>query len=273
VPDINNDGNTDIVGLYGFNGGIFALSGSTGAQLWTNSLSQSNNGTVEILDDLNDNNYPDLTFSGPQTAFRLDGKTNTILWTKGLFSSYIRDAGLLGDVTGDSVGEVLYSTQDPAKVFVLDGADGDILFEFLFGTLTHRADRITRLDNIDGNTSNEFVACSRDGRIKCFSGGPSGVIGISQGSGIIPKSFALYQNYPNPFNPVTQIKFDIPKVSHVKLTVFDILGREVAVLVNGEMKPGTYNAEWNASIFASGIYFYEIKADEHRQVKKMILVK
>jgi outer membrane protein assembly factor BamB len=274
VPDLDGDGNTDIVGLYGFSGAIFSLSGSTGAQLWTNSLSTSNGGTVELLDDKDKNGFPDLTFSGPQTAFRLDPKTNTLLWSKGLFSSYIRDAGLLGDVSGDSIGEVLFSTQQPGKVFVLNGTDGEILFEYTFGnTINERADRVAMVNSVDGNQSNEFIAVSRDGRVKFFSGGPNGVIGISGNNGSIPKSFTLYQNYPNPFNPVTQIKFDVPKVSNVKITIFDVLGREVSILVNGELKAGVYNADWNASSFASGIYFYEIKAGDYRDVKKMVLVK
>lgn len=274
VPDINNDGNSDIIGMYGFSGDIFSLSGSSGTQLWTNNAGPSNNGTVEILDDKDKNGYIDITYSGPQTAYRIDSKTGTALWTKGLFSSYIRDCGLLGDVSGDSIGEVLVSTQAPGKVFVLDGADGDILFEYSFGaTLTYRADRVAPVRSVDGNASNEFAGVCRDGRIKFFSGGPNGVIGITQNGNTIPKLFNLYQNYPNPFNPVTQIKFDVPQVSIVKLTIYDILGREVEVLVNKELKAGTYNADWNASSFASGVYFYEIKAGDYREVKKMMVVK
>jgi hypothetical protein len=224
VPDINNDNNPDVIGLWGFNGDIFALSGTTGSQLWVRNLSSANNGTVEILDDMNQDGFIDLTFSGLQTAARIDSKTNSVLWTTGLFSSYIRDAGFLGDVTGDTIGEVLYSTQQPGKVFVLNGLTGSILFEYTFGTtIQYRADRVAALNSIDSNASNEFVACSRDGRIKCFSGGPNGVIGFSPSSSIVPGKFALYQNYPNPFNPATQIKFDIPRNALVKLSVFDIL--------------------------------------------------
>lgn len=274
VPDINGDSNTDIVGMYGFSGAVFALSGSAGTQLWSAALGISNGGTTELLDDKDKNGFPDVTFSGPQSAYRLDSKTGAILWSKSLFSSYIRDAGMLGDVNGDTIGEVVVSTQQPGKVFVLNGVDGEILFEYTFGTsLNERADRVQMVGSVDGDLSNEFAAVSRDGRIKFFCGGPNTVIGINGNSNSIPKSFSLYQNYPNPFNPVTQIKFDVPKVSNVKLTIFDILGREVAVLVNGEMKAGVYNADWNASGFASGVYFYEIKAGDYRDVKKMMLVK
>lgn len=274
VPDINADGNTDIVGMYGFNGGIFALSGSTGGQIWSNALGISNGGTIELLDDKDLNGFKDFTYSGPQTAFRIDSKTGTILWQQGLGSSYIRDADFLGDINGDTIGEVIFSTQQPGKVFVLDGKDGSILFEHTFGTsINQRADRVAMVNSVDGDLSNDFAAVSRDGRIKFFAGGPDAIIGITGNNSIVPNSFALYQNYPNPFNPVTQIKFDVPKAAEVKLTIFDILGREVAVLVNESLTPGTYNADWNASSFASGVYFYEIKAGDFRDVKKMMLIK
>jgi hypothetical protein len=89
----------------------------------------------------------------------------------------------------------------------------------------------------------------------------------------IPKEFGLYQNYPNPFNPVTNIKFDIPKNSFVKITIFDVTGRKVTDLVNRELQPGTYTADWNASSYASGIYFYRLVASEYVNEMKMVLLK
>ncbi|MEO8514371.1 MAG: choice-of-anchor D domain-containing protein [Ignavibacteria bacterium] len=274
VPDINADGNSDIVGLYGFNGAVVALSGSTGTQSWIFNMGSSNNGTVEMLDDLDQNGFKDITCSGPQTAFRVDSKTGTQQWVQSLGASYIRDAGVLGDISGDTTAEVLYSTQQPGKVFVLNGKNGTILFSYEFGTTTNqRADRVAALNSVDGNAFNEFVAVCRDGRIKCFNGGPGVIIGITNINTNIPEKFALYQNYPNPFNPETQIKFDIPRASNVKISVYDIIGREVSVLVNSKMEPGVYNASWNASPYASGVYFYRLTADDFVSVKKMVIVK
>lgn len=88
-----------------------------------------------------------------------------------------------------------------------------------------------------------------------------------------PLTFSLGQNYPNPFNPTTNIKFDIPNASIVKLTVFDIQGKEIAQLVNGQMDAGSYNIDFDASHLASGTYFYRIEAGSFTEVKKMILVK
>jgi len=89
----------------------------------------------------------------------------------------------------------------------------------------------------------------------------------------IPKEYAIAQNYPNPFNPTTSIKFDIPNLSEVKLSVYDLTGREIAVLVNETLEPGSYSYKWNASQLSSGIYFYRIKAGSFVQTKKMVLIK
>lgn len=106
----------------------------------------------------------------------------------------------------------------------------------------------------------------------------SGGIGITQVSSQIPEKVFLLQNYPNPFNPVTKIKFDIPAsvvTSHrvVSLRVYDILGKEMALLVNEELKPGTYEIEWDASNFPSGVYFYSLVANNFTQTKKMVVLK
>jgi subtilisin family serine protease len=88
-----------------------------------------------------------------------------------------------------------------------------------------------------------------------------------------PVSYNLSQNYPNPFNPSTTVKYQIAKQSSVTLKIYDILGREIATLVNEEKPAGSYSVSFNASSFSSGIYFYQIKAGGYTAVKKMILLK
>ncbi|MFI5236918.1 MAG: T9SS type A sorting domain-containing protein [Ignavibacteriales bacterium] len=90
---------------------------------------------------------------------------------------------------------------------------------------------------------------------------------------IAPSEFQLYQNYPNPFNPSTLISYQIPISSNVTLKIYDALGKEVAILVNENKPAGTYDVEFNASILPSGVYFYQIKADNFLQTKKMLLLK
>jgi streptogramin lyase len=89
----------------------------------------------------------------------------------------------------------------------------------------------------------------------------------------LPTDFALHQNYPNPFNPSTIISFAIPRGSFTTLKVYNILGQEVATLVNEEMKPGTYEVNWNASSNSSGVYLYRLQTGESVETKQMILLK
>jgi photosystem II stability/assembly factor-like uncharacterized protein len=89
----------------------------------------------------------------------------------------------------------------------------------------------------------------------------------------VPKDFALYQNYPNPFNPNTTISYSINSKQFVKLKLFDMLGNEIATLVNQEKPAGTYKLTWNASNLPSGVYFYRIQAGSFVETKKMIFLK
>jgi hypothetical protein len=98
-------------------------------------------------------------------------------------------------------------------------------------------------------------------------------VGVEKEDNVIPKTFSLSQNYPNPFNPSTSIKFSIPEASNVVLKVYDILGSEVAVLVNEKVQAGNYTVNFDASQFASGMYIYSIKAGEFNVSKKMMLLK
>ncbi|MCB0725738.1 MAG: T9SS type A sorting domain-containing protein [Ignavibacteriae bacterium] len=89
----------------------------------------------------------------------------------------------------------------------------------------------------------------------------------------IPESYRLGQNYPNPFNPSTKIDFALPHNGFVTLKVYDVLGKEVATLVNGQLNAGTYNVDFNAGALSSGIYFYRLSTDGFTEIKKMTLLK
>ncbi|MFQ5607749.1 MAG: T9SS type A sorting domain-containing protein, partial [Candidatus Zixiibacteriota bacterium] len=90
---------------------------------------------------------------------------------------------------------------------------------------------------------------------------------------LLPKTFALAQNYPNPFNPSTTINFSLPKKAQVSLAIYNILGRRVATLVDEEVPAGEHSVTWNASNFATGIYFYQLKSGETKISKKALLLK
>jgi subtilisin-like proprotein convertase family protein len=98
-------------------------------------------------------------------------------------------------------------------------------------------------------------------------------ISVHSISSEIPKKFLLLQNYPNPFNPSTNIHFAVPKSSSVKIAIYDMLGRELETIVNEKLDAGTYNANWNALKYSSGVYFYKLTAGDFTEFKKMILLK
>ena len=96
---------------------------------------------------------------------------------------------------------------------------------------------------------------------------------IGEVSNQMPKDFILYQNYPNPFNPSTKIKYSVPHLSQVQIKVFDVLGNEIQTLIKEEKPAGTYEIDWNAANLPSGVYFYQLRAGDFIQTKKMILLR
>ena len=107
---------------------------------------------------------------------------------------------------------------------------------------------------------------------------------VGDKNNIVPERYALNQNYPNPFNPTTEISFALPKASKVTVAVYNLLGQQVATLLNGELTPGNHEVVWNGNdasgrLVGSGVYFYKITANsldnssKFSSVKKMLLVK
>ncbi|HTY11528.1 MAG TPA: T9SS type A sorting domain-containing protein [Bacteroidota bacterium] len=121
------------------------------------------------------------------------------------------------------------------------------------------------------NDSSVFVGTELSG-IWCAS--LSAVTGVNQPiASVIPGSFQLEQNYPNPFNPSTTISYQISEVANVKLRVYDILGRQVATLVDAKQYPGNYKAVFNAGNIASGVYFYRLEVKNYMAARKMAVIK
>jgi photosystem II stability/assembly factor-like uncharacterized protein len=114
-------------------------------------------------------------------------------------------------------------------------------------------------------------AVGRGGAILKYK--PPIVDAVNDYFGVTPESFELFQNYPNPFNPTTILKFSIPKRNYVDLKVYDILGNEVASLVNEEKLPGEYQIEFSVTDLPSSVYFYRLQIEEYIETKKMLLVK
>ena len=274
IPSINTDTVKEIVGLTGFSGNVFCVAENDGSVNWTLGLGSSNNGRIILLDDLDSNGYIDLTLSGPTSVYRIDSKTHNIIWSVYPGGSFIRGIDFISDVNGDGRKDIAIATQQPGKVMILSGVNGSTLFEYTFGSsIDQRGDRVSALQSIDGNSTTELVGGCRDGRVICFSGGQNVPVGIHNISSVVPKEFSLLQNNPNPFNPVTTIKFNIPKLSDVKLIVYDILGKEVSRLVNTKLAAGSYTYNFNATNLSSGVYFYKIEAGNFSDIKKMVVIK
>ncbi|MEO8211232.1 MAG: choice-of-anchor D domain-containing protein, partial [bacterium] len=278
IPDVNADGVSDIAGFVGFNGTTFVISGSNGSQIWSQALGSSIDGNIKLTDDISNDGYKDMVSSGTTSLTKVDSKLGNIIWSKPLDNNYIHSVDVLSDLTGNGIKEIVAGTQN-SNLYVVNGDSGRILFTYNFGTATtNTVEQVAGLKSIDGNVSSEFLGGSRTGKLICFSGGPSGIVGITNSSGIVPEKFSLSQNYPNPFNPVTKIKFDLPSIvngelSIVSLKIFDVLGKEVATLVNEKLSPGSYEVEFNGSNFSSGIYFYTLNAGNFIETKRMLLIK
>jgi photosystem II stability/assembly factor-like uncharacterized protein len=135
------------------------------------------------------------------------------------------------------------------------------------GLATNSIDDITR--------QNKYIFLATRGGV--YRAHLKDILSLQPVSSVIPKSYGLSQNYPNPFNPLTKIKFDIPADNNrngiVSLILYDAIGKEVETLVNEELRPGSYEIEWNASAYPSGVYFYTLRSSDYNSVRKMVLVK
>lgn len=122
------------------------------------------------------------------------------------------------------------------------------------------------------NENTGYVVGEYGRTLKTTDGGGS-FVGIDPLNNEVPSQIQLNQNYPNPFNPITKISFAIPGNSFVNLRIFDMMGREVATLVNEQLQSGNYETEWNAAGIPSGTYFYKLTANNYSETMKMILIK
>ena len=106
----------------------------------------------------------------------------------------------------------------------------------------------------------------------------AGGVGVESEESMIPKEFALYDNYPNPFNPTTQIAIDLPEDAYTELTVWNVMGQQVATVYSGNLNAGRHNVtfsgrDMSGSMLSSGMYIYRVKAGKYNATKKMTLMK
>lgn len=213
--------------------------------------------------------------------------------TTGLLNSYSihfnsNSLGLAGGtaIVKSTDGGATYTSVGTApgtgNINAIEGKDND--FWYIRGTGIYRStnagDNWTQVHTITG-TGNDMDFPAGTGCLVGWAVSSTGVIskmtglpvGITGSYNEIPAAYKLEQNYPNPFNPVTNIKFALSKSGFVEIKVFDVLGKEVAVIVQDFKQAGTYTVDFNASDLTSGVYFYKLITGDFTEIKKMMLIK
>jgi hypothetical protein len=167
---------------------------------------------------------------------------------------------------------------------LIDAANGTAVGDN--GTILHTSDGgSTWVPQTSGTTKNLYglnfsnsstgTIVGEDGTILRTTTGGATSVDDDPGSAPFhrPDGFILAQNYPNPFNPTTTIQFTIVNRQSTIVNVYDLLGREVAVLVNEVKEPGTYTVQWDANGVSGGVYFYRLRAGDFVQTKRMLMLK
>ncbi len=185
-----------------------------------------------------------------------NGGLNWTTVTSGYVGRGIADGDLPGHIYISGNGGVFYTTNGGTS--------------FINDNLTFSANQIVK----SGNYMFAALSGATNGGVwvRTFP------LGIQTVSNEVPERFSLSQNFPNPFNPTTKIKFELSStsatsVAQTSLSVYDVLGREVEILVNEDLAPGTYEVEWDASGFSSGVYCYQLTTGDFSETRKMLLVK
>jgi hypothetical protein len=210
---------------------------------------------------------PDSVSTGSSAYYKLKinhagvtGGFDIAVLTGTLDTAWI-DPSVKKDITGEL-------TQIYPKHFVNDSVS------WIFKYTAPSSVQVDTLYAIGNSTNNNYLADTSDKwnytinyPIKVYT--PIGIANNTQ----IAEEFYLSQNYPNPFNPSTNIEYTINKKGYIKLTIFDISGKEITVLFEGIKNEGRYNLKWDASRFSSGIYFLKLASESTQLVKKMMLIK
>jgi uncharacterized protein YdeI (BOF family) len=203
---------------------------------------------------------------------------------------FFNDAGEDGDeVAGDSLYSATFSfgagdARVGAFKMGVNGQDNEAGFGADHNVRINDANKIdivfggfVRADTVYDVLYDEYILATESGPVVVRRGGSGddGVIVSNEQEEVLstPQEFTLSQNYPNPFNPTTNINFTLPQATNVTLTVYNVLGQQVARLVNGRLNAGQHTAQFDASNLASGMYLYRIEAGTFTQNKKMMLIK
>ena len=308
INDLNNDQVPDVLIASFANNGLNCLSGATGAQLWSWQMDYQFG--VATIPDIDEDGFEDVLAAARYGNFYcISGTGDSLLYLHSFPGDWMYSVNKIPSVDGNFSYEMLAGTRDgkvvcfsggtvavPVELTTFSGyvANGNVTLNWSTATETNNQGfEIERKSNeswekigfvpgsgtttelrsysytdenlYPGNFSYRLKQMDFSGRYEY-----SDIIEIEVGS---PSEYSLEQNYPNPFNPVTTISYSIKEKGLVTLKVFDILGKEVVTLVNQDQIAGSYSLEFDASTYASGIYFYSLTSGEYISTKKMILLK
>jgi hypothetical protein len=184
-----------------------------------------------------------------------------------------------GDVDNDGDKDILVSNaaSNDISVYINNGS-GTFSFKMRYGASWSASGIVFKDFTGDGKldiiTATNLPPAGFQSALIMIRGKNTGIVGINSAlTSAVPENYILSQNFPNPFNPVTRINYALPKAGVVTLKVYDVLGKETAVLVNEYKNAGNYTAEFNGTSMPSGIYFYKLSSGNFTSIKKMSLVK
>jgi hypothetical protein len=211
------------------------------------------------------------TGSAPNRAFIVQWKNMLAFYDEGTTSTLLNFQIALHETSNEiefRYGPVVPGTLPPfatgASIGFKDHLGGDYHYYDLARGVTGTSAELVR---------NLIPADNWPGPDSCYHIRTNGTTGVDDENNGIPQQFALLQNYPNPFNPMTHFQFSIANLQMVSLKIYDVLGKEVAILVNEVKQPGNYNISWNADGLASGVYLYRLTAGSVVETKKLILLR
>jgi Secretion system C-terminal sorting domain len=291
---ISGDGNTAIIGgtadsgsvgaawVFVRNSGVWTQqgnklvgTGAVGGALQGYSVSLSSDGNTAIVGGWIDNNNVGAAWVFTRTAG---------VWTQQ--GNKLVGSGGVGEAMQ---GSVSLSSDGNTAIIGGSGDNGTAGAAWIFtrsaGTWTQDGAKLIGSGASGSAEQGASVCLSGDGNTAIVGGSSDSLLrgavwiftrnatGVRELTGNIPQRFRLDQNYPNPFNPTTTINYQLPTNSHVTLKVYDVLGREVATLVNESKNGGSYSVTFDGSKLASGVYFYRLEAGKVNDVKKLMLIK
>ena len=275
IADANNDGIQDaFIGCYQSNEIVLMLGDGDGSFTFSSRASLNGPPWAIVVGDINGDGNVDVA-ACLSSANRIGIIFGNGAGGLGTVTNYLSGSFPLaidiGDLDGDNDLDIISSQYSGADFRIFQNTGNGVLSTTPIILPSSESGSCITVHDRDNDGDLDLAGIDEvDDLLFIFNNGPVGIQNISSET---PGSYELFQNYPNPFNPSTLLKFGISNLEFVSLKVYDVHGKEVATLVNESKPAGTYQIEWNGTGFASGVYFYELKAGDFKATRRMLLIK